>query len=186
MSVSPLLDAAGRRRSPATLPGFHAGRPPRNKGARFPADPPPARGDHRGHARGRRRRARGSDVRVGRRALASGVAHQGGAVADRGRPRRSARGAACAQRQGRQTSRGRHGPLGVGAVAPVARRARRVAGGPAVLRRRGTDTRPAVVKRRGAARSCGGSRPKQGLGAASRRTSYATLTPSNSLTRALP
>src|SRR3954462_4598764 len=34
------LDAAGRRRSPATLPGFHAGRPPRNKGMRDPADPP--------------------------------------------------------------------------------------------------------------------------------------------------
>src|SRR3954453_8178401 len=34
------LDAAGRRRSPATLPGFHAGRPPRNKGMRYPADPP--------------------------------------------------------------------------------------------------------------------------------------------------
>ena len=34
-----LLDAAGRRRSPATLPAFHAGRPPRNKGA-LPADPP--------------------------------------------------------------------------------------------------------------------------------------------------
>ena len=35
-----LLDRAGRRRSPATLPGFHAGRPPRNKGFRYPADPP--------------------------------------------------------------------------------------------------------------------------------------------------
>jgi len=35
-----LLDAAGRRRSPATMPGFHAGRPPRNKGHRYPADPP--------------------------------------------------------------------------------------------------------------------------------------------------
>jgi integrase len=35
-----LLDAAGRRRSPATTPGFHAGRPPRNKGCRYPADPP--------------------------------------------------------------------------------------------------------------------------------------------------
>jgi integrase len=34
-----LLDAAGRRRSPATLPDFHAGRPPRNKGMRYPADP---------------------------------------------------------------------------------------------------------------------------------------------------
>ena len=35
-----LLDAARRRRSPATLPDFHAGRPPRNKGIRYPADPP--------------------------------------------------------------------------------------------------------------------------------------------------
>jgi hypothetical protein len=26
-----LLDTAGRRRSPATMPEFHAGRPPRNK-----------------------------------------------------------------------------------------------------------------------------------------------------------
>jgi hypothetical protein len=31
----PLLDAAGRRRSPATMPGFHAVRPPRNKGVRY-------------------------------------------------------------------------------------------------------------------------------------------------------
>ena len=35
-----MLDAAGRRHSPATLPEFHAGRPPRNKGMRYPADPP--------------------------------------------------------------------------------------------------------------------------------------------------
>jgi integrase len=35
-----LLDAAGRRRSPATVPDFHSGRPPRNKGRRYPADPP--------------------------------------------------------------------------------------------------------------------------------------------------
>ncbi len=35
-----LLDRAGRHRSPATMPGFHTGRPPRNKGLRYPADPP--------------------------------------------------------------------------------------------------------------------------------------------------
>jgi integrase len=35
-----LLDRAGRRRSPATMPGFHAGRPPHNEGLRYPADPP--------------------------------------------------------------------------------------------------------------------------------------------------
>jgi site-specific recombinase XerD len=35
-----LLDRAGRRRSPATLPGFHAGQAPGNKGLRYPADSP--------------------------------------------------------------------------------------------------------------------------------------------------
>jgi hypothetical protein len=35
-----LLDRAGRRRSPATMPGFHVGRPPHNKGLQDPADPP--------------------------------------------------------------------------------------------------------------------------------------------------
>jgi integrase len=39
MSV-PLLNAAGRRRAPVTLPGYLAGRPPRNKGLRYPPDPP--------------------------------------------------------------------------------------------------------------------------------------------------
>jgi hypothetical protein len=34
------VDCAGRRRSPATVPGYHRGRPPRNKGLRYPADPP--------------------------------------------------------------------------------------------------------------------------------------------------
>ena len=40
MTISAVLDSAGRRRSPATLPGFHAGRPPHNKGMRYPADQP--------------------------------------------------------------------------------------------------------------------------------------------------
>ena len=34
------LHCVGRRRSPATLSGFHLGRPPRNKGLRYPPDPP--------------------------------------------------------------------------------------------------------------------------------------------------
>jgi site-specific recombinase XerD len=40
MTDLPTLDVAGRRRSPATMPGYHAGRPPRNKGMQYPADPP--------------------------------------------------------------------------------------------------------------------------------------------------
>ena len=40
MHPTALLDCAGRRRSPATMSGFHQGRPPRNKGLRYPPDPP--------------------------------------------------------------------------------------------------------------------------------------------------
>src|SRR4051812_14059221 len=39
-AMTALIDAAGRRRSPATMPGYHVGHPPRNKGLRYPADPP--------------------------------------------------------------------------------------------------------------------------------------------------
>ena len=52
MTVLSMRDAAGRRRSPATRPGYHAGRPPRNKGMRYPADPAHGgrdRGDHARH-----------------------------------------------------------------------------------------------------------------------------------------
>jgi site-specific recombinase XerD len=34
------VDAAGHQRAAVTLPGYHTGRPPRNKGRRYPADPP--------------------------------------------------------------------------------------------------------------------------------------------------
>lgn len=37
---SVLLDVAGHRRSPATMPGYHRGRSPRKKGEHYPADPP--------------------------------------------------------------------------------------------------------------------------------------------------
>ena len=40
MESVPLLDRAGRRRSPATTPSFHRGLAPRNKGRRYPPDPP--------------------------------------------------------------------------------------------------------------------------------------------------
>jgi site-specific recombinase XerC len=40
MESVPLLDCAGRRRSPATTSSFHEGLPPRNKGLRYPPDPP--------------------------------------------------------------------------------------------------------------------------------------------------
>jgi hypothetical protein len=38
MNDTPLLDAAGRLLSRATMPGFHRGRPPRNRGLRYQRD----------------------------------------------------------------------------------------------------------------------------------------------------
>jgi integrase len=108
----PLLDRAGRRRSPATMPGFHAGRPPRNKGLRYPADPPKieeivavmrAAGD-RAHGR----RLRGDD----RDPLARGLAHRGGARARRSRSRSPPWRSARPPRQGRTPPRGRQGRMG--------------------------------------------------------------------------
>ena len=40
MHCAPPSDCAGRARSPATLSGFHQGRPRPNKGLRYPPDPP--------------------------------------------------------------------------------------------------------------------------------------------------
>ena len=40
MSSELLLDATGRRGSPAAMPGHNAGHAPRNKGQVYPADPP--------------------------------------------------------------------------------------------------------------------------------------------------
>jgi integrase len=40
MSEARLFDTTGRKRSPAATPGYRAGCPPANKGARYPADPP--------------------------------------------------------------------------------------------------------------------------------------------------
>ena len=37
------LDVAGRRRSAATMPGYHVGRLPRNKGIRKPPTRPPSK-----------------------------------------------------------------------------------------------------------------------------------------------
>ena len=39
-SLPPSLDRAGRRRSPGATSSFHRGVPPRNKGRRYPPDPP--------------------------------------------------------------------------------------------------------------------------------------------------
>ena len=51
MDSIPLLDSAGRRRSPATLAIFHLGRAPRNKVFALSVGSADGGGEHRGHAR---------------------------------------------------------------------------------------------------------------------------------------
>ena len=119
-----LLDVARRRRSPATLPEFHAGRPPRNKGMRYPADPPTIEEiitvmRHAGdgvHGR----RLRGLIVVLWRAGLRICEAL---ALTDAD-PGCAPQVAAGAPRQGRPPPRGRHGRLGLGTARALARRAR--------------------------------------------------------------
>src|SRR5438045_9473641 len=138
---SVLLDAAGPPRSPATMPGYHRGRPPRNKGEEYPADPPTveeivavmrAVGDRPdGH------RLRALIVVLWRAGLriSEALALQESDL-DRGRGAVLVR-----RREGRQAPRGRHGPLGVGAT-------RAVAGGPSPApNRRGAVRDPRTDRR---------------------------------------
>ncbi len=94
MEPVPLLDCAGRRRSPATLSSFHQGRTPPNKGRRYPPDPPSV---EEIIAVMRACGSRPEGVRAAshhRRALARRIADQRSARADRTRsgppPRRRA------------------------------------------------------------------------------------------------
>src|SRR5215207_380395 len=58
-----LLDRAGRRRSPATMPGFHTGSPAAQQGPALPRGPAKAGGDRRRHAHRWRRRLRSPPAR---------------------------------------------------------------------------------------------------------------------------
>src|SRR4051794_3581195 len=158
-----LLDAAGRRRSAATMPGFHAGRPPRNKGMRYPADPPTieevvAVMRHAGEGiRGRRPRgligvlwrvglpvpeglgpAAGGEPGPRAGGLDGGVGGCGprdprGTGAGGGRLGRAPRFAPRAGGGGRPPPRGRHGRLGRGAARALAPGPPRAAGRTTVL-----------------------------------------------------
>jgi hypothetical protein len=114
--IERLLDVAGHRRSPVTMPGYHQGRPPKNKGLRFPADPPTveeiiavmsATGNGADGAR-----LRALIIVLWRAGLRISEALDL-AETDLDRSPRCCRGA---RREGRPASRGRHGPLGVGSV----------------------------------------------------------------------
>jgi hypothetical protein len=108
-----LFDATGRRRSPATLPEFHAGRAPANKGQRYPADPPTVE-----EIIAIMRVARGAPYgnrteRVDRGALEGGASDQRGAIADRDRSGATARIDIGQAWQGRSPPPGWDGRLGL-------------------------------------------------------------------------
>jgi hypothetical protein len=147
MTVPAVLDSAGRHCSPATMPGYHAGRPPRNKGF-VPGRPGDGSGDRRRDAPRPRGPQRLAAARDRRRALARRAARPRSARALRARPRRTARMAARPPRKGRTAPRDRHGRLGLGTDTALARRPPRAPGGPAVLHHRRADPRATLVKRR--------------------------------------
>ena len=147
-SAVQLLDAAGRRRSPATLPEFHAGRAPGNKGQRYAADPPTvdeiiAVMRHAGHAR-YGNRLNGLIVVLWRAGLRINEALS----LDRDRSGRTARVDFGQAREERSPSPGRDGRLGVVSARTVAVRARDAAGRSVVLRDRRTYARARLVGRR--------------------------------------
>lgn len=80
-----LLDAAGPSRSPATMPGYHQGRAPRNKGLRYPADPPTIE-EIVAVMRSAGDRADSSAARADRDPLAGGIADQRSTRSRRDRP----------------------------------------------------------------------------------------------------
>ena len=148
MESLPLLDRAGRRRSPATTSSFHRGLPPRNRGLRYPPDPPTveeiiavmqaAGGDPDGL------RLRGVIVKLWRAGLRISEAlslNETDLDPDRG---------AVLVRHGKGDKRreGRNGPLGLGTPRGVARSAHNVAARRIVLRRTRSHTRSAVRARR--------------------------------------
>ena len=137
------VDIAGRRRSPATMSAFHQGRPPRNKGQRYPADPPTveeiiavmrAAGDAADGIR-----LRGLIVVLWRAGLRISEAL---ALAESDLdPNRGA--ILIRHGKGGKRRRSRDGPLGLGAARAVARAALHAAGRRAVLHPARPDPRTA-------------------------------------------
>src|SRR5438045_935811 len=117
-SVQQLLDAAGRRRSLATLSDLHAGGAPGNKGQRYAADPPTV--DEIIAVVPRcARPVRESPQSADRSAVACRVADQRGTVADRDRSGGTARIGFGQAWQERSPSPGRDGRVGWTAYSDV-------------------------------------------------------------------
>jgi len=168
MTVSTMFDAAGRRRSPATLPGYQAGRPPRNKGLRYPADPPTvdeivAVMRHAAHDR-HGFRLRAVIVVLWRAGLR---VQEALALTEHDLDAR--RGSMLVRHGKGAPTRGRDGRVGLGTAPAVAQRPRRAPSRAVVLHHRRPDAGAAVVGRcrsqRVPADRCPGRRPAAVRGA---------------------
>jgi hypothetical protein len=183
MTSISVLHSAGRRRSPATMPGYHAGRPPRNKGIHYPADPPTVDGIvavMRHTAENRHGwRLRAMIVSLWRAGL--GV-QEALALAEHAWTRGEDRSWCAAARA--PAPRGRDGRLGLGGATPVVGRAHGAACRPVVLHHRWPDPGAAMVERRGAHRVSASCGPRLRSAAVRAPISSATPTPSSSPTRA--
>jgi integrase len=120
MTATATLDAAGRRRSPATYPAYLAGRASKNKGRRYPADPPRVE-----EIMAVMREAGESPAGIRLRGLIVVLWRAGLRISEalalaEGDPRARPRGDAGSTRQGRSPSRGRHGRVGLAAASTLA------------------------------------------------------------------
>ena len=145
------LDIAGRKRSPATMPGYHAGA---RRATKYAATQPTLPGWRRSWPScvKRARASVATESRANRGAVAGRAAHRRSARAGRGRPRPGSRRTAGAPRQGRQTPRSRHGRLGLATIPTLALSPRPATARAAVLRHPWSYLRPA--RDVSAARAC--------------------------------
>ena len=178
-----LLDRAGRRRSPATMPGFHAGHAPGNKGLRYAADPPKveeivavmrAAGDR---AHGRRLRGLIAILwRSGLRIQEALALTEGDLDQRRGSLLvRSGKGGAAARSA---WTRGAGNNSTRGSTCGASYRSVRCSASSTARRANAADHPPRHAP------SCGARPPQQECGAASRHISYGTPMPLRSLAKA--
>src|SRR3954451_13655858 len=158
MTVSGVLDVAGRWRSRATMPGDHAGRAPPNQGQLYPADRPSVEqiiAELRQTAADRHgARLRALIVVLGPAGLR---VQEALALGERDLDPR--RGSLLVRRDKGPSARDRPGPRGAGAAIAVAEGPGRAAGRAAVLHHRRPDAWPVVVERRGPSRVPPARRP---------------------------
>ena len=183
MSELLLLDRAGRRRSPATMPGFHTAD---RRGPRVSAIPP----IHRRSRRSSPSCARPGTTRMGDAAWldrgpfgAPGL-RPGSAGARRRRSRSRTRRVARALGQGRTSPRSRHGRVGLGRAPAMARATSRASRRPSVLCHQRPDAWSPVVECRRPNRAAAHGRLSRASGDGSLHISSGTLTPSKWPTKA--